>query len=269
MPREELDITDASAVEEAIQEFHPHVVVNCAAYTAVDRAESEPDKAMAINSDGARNVARSAAGVDAPVIHISTDYVFDGTSREPYRVDSPTSPIGVYGRSKLAGETAVREENEAAVVVRTSWVFSHHGSNFLRTMLRLGAERDEVRVVNDQMGRPTSSVDLATALVVAADAVMDNREVAGIYHFANEGATTWYDFAKAIFDEASAQGGLKSPRVTPIPTSEFPTPARRPAYSVLDTDTFTETFKLTPRSWLSAMRDSIALTLRDSLTVPE
>jgi dTDP-4-dehydrorhamnose reductase len=269
MAREELDISDAAAVDAAVQEFHPHAVVNCAAYTAVDRAESEPELANAINAEGARNVARAAARVEAPVIHISTDYVFDGNSREPYRPDAPTAPASVYGRTKLAGEAAVAQENEAAVIVRTSWVFSHQGSNFVRTMLRLGAERDEVRVVNDQSGRPTYAADLAMALLLVADEVVENREVAGIYHFANEGETTWFEFAKAIFEEAAAQGGLKVPRVTPISTSEFPTAAKRPAYSVLDTDSFTHQFKLTPRSWLSALRDSIALTLRDSLTVPQ
>jgi len=269
MMREELDITDAAAVDAAVQEFHPHAVINCAAYTAVDRAESEPEKAMAINSDGARNVARAAAAVEAPIIHISSDYVFDGKSRTPYQVDSPTGPAGVYGRSKLAGEIAVAEENNAAVIVRTSWVFSHQGSNFVRTMLRLGSERDEVRVVNDQRGRPTSAADLAMALVTVADAVLENREVAGVYHFANEGETTWFDFAKAIFEEAASHGAVKVPTVTPISTSEFPTAAKRPEYSVLDTDNFTHQFKLTPRSWLAALRDSMSLMLRDGLTVPQ
>jgi len=269
LTRENLDIIDASAVDDAIAEFHPHVVVNCAAYTAVDRAESEPGIAEAVNAGGARNLARAAARVDAPIIQMSTDYVFDGQSREPYDIDSPTAPIGVYGRTKLGGEQAVMEENPAAVIVRTSWVFSHRGANFVRTMLRLGSERDELKVVNDQTGRPTSAADLGGALLQVANTVYENRSAAGIYHFANEGEVTWFQFAEAIFEEARSRGSPKSPRVVPIPTSEFPTPAKRPAYSVLDTTSFTNRFKLTPRSWRSALRDMIDHAFRDTLAVSQ
>lgn len=257
LTRENLDITDAAAVDEAVAEFHPHVVVNCAAYTAVDKAESEPELAEAVNAGGARNVARAAAKVDAPIIHISTDYVFDGQSRDPYQVDSQTTPIGVYGRTKLAGETAVIQENPAPAIVRTSWVFSHRGANFVRTMLRLGAEKSELKVVNDQRGRPTSAADLGGALITVADSLFENRNFFGLYHFANEGEATWFDFAQAIFEEARAQGITLSPHVLPIPTSEFPTAAKRPAYSVLDTSSFTDRFKLSPRPWRSALRDTI------------
>jgi dTDP-4-dehydrorhamnose reductase len=257
LTRDDLDITDATAVDDAVTEFHPHVVVNCAAYTAVDKAESEPELAEAVNAGGARNVARAAAKADAPIIHISTDYVFDGRARDPYQVDSSTAPIGVYGRTKLAGETAVIEENPAPAIVRTSWVFSHRGGNFVRTMLRLGAEKQELRVVNDQVGRPTSAADLGAALIKVADALFDNRNFYGLYHFANEGEATWFDFAQAIFEEARAHGSSLSPQIVPIPTSEFPTPAKRPAYSVLDTSSFTDRFKLSPRPWRSALRDTI------------
>jgi dTDP-4-dehydrorhamnose reductase len=245
------------------RKFRPDVVVNAAGYTAVDRAESEPDVAMAVNSDGARNVARAAASAGVPVIHISTDYVFNGRGSSPYEPDAKTDPVSVYGKSKLAGESAVREENPSHVIVRTSWVFSHRGANFVRTMLRLGAERDELRVVDDQVGRPTSSTDLASALLVVARAVAENPAIAGVYHFANAGETSWFGFAQGIFEQARALGERHTPRVVPISTSEFPTAATRPAYSVLDTTSFTERFGVEPRSWQSAVRDTIALSLRN------
>jgi dTDP-4-dehydrorhamnose reductase len=257
LARAELDVTDPASVDSAADDFRPKVIVNCAAYTAVDRAESEPDVAAAINDDGARNVARTAAAAGIPLIHLSTDYVFSGSARTPYRPEAETDPICVYGRTKLAGENAVRHEAPSHVIVRTSWVFSHRGSNFVRTMLRLGAERDELRVVNDQVGRPTSAGDLAEALLVVAAAMLENREINGTYHFANAGETSWFGFAQAIIEESGAR--TRSPRVVPISTSEFPTAARRPAYSVLDTTSFTHRFGVTPRPWREALRETIAL----------
>jgi dTDP-4-dehydrorhamnose reductase len=257
LTRAELDVTDPASVDAAADDFRPKVIVNCAAYTAVDRAESEPDIAAAINGDGARNIARTSAAAGIPLIHLSTDYVFSGGARTPYQPDAETGPICVYGRTKLAGENAVREEAPSHVIVRTSWVFSHRGSNFVRTMLRLGAERDELRVVNDQVGRPTSAGDLAEALLVVAAAMLENREVSGTHHFANAGETSWFGFAQAIIEESGAR--TRSPRVVPIPTTEFPTAARRPAYSVLDTGSFTSLFGVTPRPWRGALRETIAL----------
>ncbi len=251
------DITDAAAVDAAGDDFRPDVIINCASYTDVDRAESKPEIAAAINADGARNVARTSAAMGIPVIHLSTDYVFSGEARIPYAPDSNPDPIGVYGKTKLAGEAAVKEETASHVIVRTSWIFNHRGSNFVRTILRLAAERDELRVVDDQVGRPTSAADLADALLVVADAALENREVNGSYHFANAGATSWFGFARAIVEEASAR--TRSPRVVPISTREFPTAARRPAYSVLDTSSFTERFGVTPRPWREALRDTLAL----------
>lgn len=265
LSRADADITDARMLADVTRKFRPDVVVNAAAYTAVDRAESEADVAMAVNCEGARNVARVAAAAGAPVIHISTDYVFNGEGRSPYAPDAKTDPIGVYGKTKLAGEAAVREENPNHVIVRTSWVFSHRGSNFVRTMLRLGAERDELRVVEDQTGRPTSATDLASALLIVARAIAENPGLAGVYHFANVGETSWFGFAQGIFDQARALGERHTPRIVPIPTSEFPTAARRPAYSVLDTTTFSERFGVEPRHWQSAVRDTVALSLRNSL----
>lgn len=262
LSRADADITDARLLADVARKFRPDVVVNAAAYTAVDRAESEAEVAIAVNSEGAGNVARAAASAGAPVIHISTDYVFNGKARSPYQPDASTDPIGVYGRTKLAGELAVREENPNHVIVRTSWLFSHRGSNFVRTMLRLGAERDELAVVEDQIGRPTSATDLASAILVVARAVAGNPSQAGIYHFANAGETSWFGFAQEIFEQAKSLGERHTPRVAPIPTSEFPTPARRPSYSVLDTTSFTERFGVEPRSWQSALRDTVALFLR-------
>ena len=205
------DITDRGAVDAAFRDSNPDVVINCAAYTAVDRAESEPELAAAVNAQGARNVARAAAAIDAPIIHISTDYVFSGDAQRPYIPDGPTGPVGAYGKTKLEGEIAIREETPYHAIVRTSWVFSHRGSNFVKTMLRLSAERDELMIVNDQVGRPTSSADLAEALLVTAGALLEDEARSGTYHFANAGETSWFGFAQAIFEEASAKRGSRSP----------------------------------------------------------
>lgn len=264
MSHADADITDARSLREAMNVFHPHVVVNCAAYTAVDRAESEPEIAMAVNGDGAANVARAAAAVGAPIVHVSTDYVFNGNAHEPYAPSDEVDPINVYGKTKLAGEAGVKAENPKYVTVRTSWVFSHRGPNFVRTMLRLATERDELKIVDDQVGRPTTATDLASALFTAAHAITDKPSLAGTYHFANAGQTSWFGFAQAIFAEATAAGETRIPRISPIPTSEYPTPARRPAYSVLDTSSFTATFGVDPRSWRSALRDTVALSLRNA-----
>jgi dTDP-4-dehydrorhamnose reductase len=259
------DITDARGLREVTAAFRPDVVVNCAAYTAVDRAESEADIAMAVNRDGARNSARAAASVGAPILHISTDYVFNGEGRTPYTPEVRPDPLGVYGNTKLAGEIAVRMENPKHVIVRTSWVFSHRGSNFVRTMLRLGSKRDELRIVDDQTGRPTSAADLASALLTAARVITEKPSLAGTYHFANAGEVSWFEFARGIFEEAAALGTTHMPRIVPIPTSEFPTAARRPAYSVLDTTSFTERFGVLPRAWRAALHDTVALSINSSL----
>jgi dTDP-4-dehydrorhamnose reductase len=263
--RGDLDITDGPAVEDAARRFHPDVLINCAAYTAVDRAESDPELAAAVNAGGTRNVAHASSAVGAPLIHVSTDYVFSGSADSPYSPDSRPGPTSVYGETKLAGEIAVRDETADHVIVRTSWVFSHRGSNFVRSMLRLAGERDELRVVNDQTGRPTSAADLADALLVVAEKMQQSRELRGTYHFANSGETTWFGFANAIFEEVSSVNGTRPPRVIPIPSDEYPTAALRPRYSVLDTTTFTGSFGVAPRPWREALRDTIRLSLRDTL----
>jgi len=253
----DLDITDPAAVAAAVKDSNPDVIINCAAYTAVDRAESEPEIADAANIEGPQNIARAAAAAGIPLIHLSTDYVFRGDAQAPYEPYAEPNPSGVYARTKWAGEAAVRKEATNNVIVRTSWLFSHRGSNFLRTMLRLAAERDEIRIVDDQVGRPTSAADLADALLVVAAAVHEKRDAAGTYHFANTGETTWFGFAQAIFEEAGTK--TQSPRLVPITTRDFPTAAPRPAYSVLDTSSFTERFGVTPIPWREALRETISL----------
>ncbi len=251
--RADLDVSDRSAVENTVSRLKPDVIINAAGYTAVDAAESNPDEAMTINAAGAGNIALAAKRNDAMIIHISTDYVFDGTCDRPYRPADATSPINAYGETKLAGEIAVREAGGRHSIVRTSWVYSHDGKNFVRTMLRAAQERAEIRVVNDQHGRPTSATDLAAALLRVAEEMWKDRNVSGTFHFANSGATTWFDFAVKIFE---LRGG-SMPIVTPIATEQFPTPARRPRRSVLDTTSFEQTFGVTPRSWQTALAETM------------
>ncbi|MEO8578396.1 MAG: dTDP-4-dehydrorhamnose reductase [Gemmatimonadales bacterium] len=251
--RSDLDIADAFAVQAAIESRRPDIVFNAAAFTAVDSAETERDDAMAANADGPRHIARAAKAAGVTLIHISTDYVFPGSASRPYLPSDPVGPVSVYGESKLGGENAVREESDRHLIVRTSWVFSHEGRNFVRTMLRAGDEGREVRVVNDQQGSPTSAADLAGALIIAAEALHQSAELAGIYHFSNSGITNWYEFAKAIFE---IRGG-KPPRISPISTAEYQTPARRPAWSALDTTSFESAFGVTPRPWRDALADTM------------
>ena len=252
--RSDLDITDPLAVDAAIRSARPDIVFNAAAFTAVDAAEAAGDVAMEVNADGAGNVARAATTVGATVVHISTDYVFDGRASRPYLPSDPVSPVNAYGKTKLAGEILVRGAAAKHLIVRTSWVYSHEGRNFVRAMLRAADDKRELRVVNDQQGSPTSAADLASALLDSAEAVHASPSLAGTYHFSNSGIVTWYEFAKAIFE---IRGG-EVPRMRPISTAEYPTPARRPAWSALDTTSFEGAFGITPRPW----RDALAETMR-------
>lgn len=252
--RAEADISDASAVRAAVAHAEPDAVINAAAYTAVDRAEGDRDAAMRINAGGAGNVAIAAAEHGAAVVHISTDYVFDGRATTPYPPGHHPNPVGAYGESKLAGEEAVRAGSQRHVIVRTSWVFSHRGRNFVRTMLDRGRAGQPVRVVNDQFGRPTSAAHLADALLIAAARLADDESVRGTYHFANAGVTTWYDFARAIFELSGTPAIIE-----PITTAAFPTAAKRPAYSVLDTTSMQQTFGVKPRPWRDALRETLEL----------
>lgn len=221
-----LDITDKTAIEKWFAKQKPEVCINCAAYTKVDLAEQEPATARLINATAVGYLADACAQYNTRLIHISTDFVFDGLQSHPYSVTDEPNPLSVYGATKWDGEEKALTWKRA-VVVRTAWVYSPYGQNFMRTMLRLGAERDELRVVSDQIGAPTSTFDLASALIALAVA---DEEVDGcVFHYSNEGVASWYDFARAIIDMASLQC-----RVLPISTIDYPTPARRPAYSVLD-----------------------------------
>jgi dTDP-4-dehydrorhamnose reductase len=229
--RDALDIADAGAVLERLAALAPALVINAAAYTAVDRAESEPELARQVNALGPANLARACHTLGARLIHVSTDFVFDGRASRPYRPDDTTGPLGVYGQSKLEGEQALMEALPGALIVRTGWVYSRHGANFVKTMLRLMAERDALAVVCDQVGTPTWAAGLAAALWRFAA----QPELAGIYHWSDAGVCSWYDFAQAIAEEALALGLLpRAIPLRPIPASDYPTPAQRPAYSVLD-----------------------------------
>jgi len=241
--RPEVDLERPETVAHSIAAASADLVINAAAYTAVDLAEDEPGRAFAVNAAGAGEVARAAAEAGAPVIHISTDYVFDGRSSGRYREDDPTNPLGVYGRSKLEGEWLVRAANPDHLIIRTSWVYSPFGSNFVKTMLRLAADRDEVAVVDDQRGCPTSAPDLADALLTVAEHIRESNSGAlgRTFHLAGPDACSWADFAEAIFAVSAGLGGPTA-NVRRIPTSEFPTKAVRPANSALDSSAFEREF---------------------------
>lgn len=255
LPCERLDVSDPDAVDGLVRRIAPDAVVNASAYTAVDRAESEPEAAFRVNAAAPAAMASACRAVGARFVHYSTDYVFPGDAMEPYREDAPTGPRSVYGRSKEAGERGVLEAGADALVLRTAWVYSLHGQNFLRTMLRLGAERDELRVVADQIGCPTPSwliADITARLI-------GNRDVSGTYHLVTRGQTTWHGFAEAIFRHGEELGMLpRAPRVVPIATADFPTPACRPAYSVLDTARLSRDAGIDIPDWRSALADTFA-----------
>lgn len=233
----ELDISDMQQVAEVCAKVQPDVIVNAAAYTAVDKAEQEAERAYAVNEQGVRWLAEQAAQLDIPILHVSTDYVFDGLAVLPYQPTSATSPQGIYGASKRAGEVALLESGAGYVILRTAWVFSEYGNNFVKTMLRLAKERDALSVVADQYGCPTYAGDLAQALLQLCDQVAAGQTLAcGVYHYCGDTPTSWHGFARTIFALAVESGVLeKAPKLTAISSADYPTPAQRPEYSVLDT----------------------------------
>lgn len=263
--RPEADLADARSLGAFLNAAKPDLIVNAAAYTAVDKAETERDLAFTINAHGPAVLAKLVAEAGIPLVHISTDYVFDGTSRRPYREDDPIAPLGVYGASKAAGEAAVREVLPRHIILRTSWVFGADGTNFLKTMLRLGQTRDEIGVVADQHGGPTFAGDLADAILdLVPRLVAGGADVPwGTYHVTNAGETTWHGFAAEIFALA-AREGLKTPRLEAIATADYPTPARRPAYSVLDCGKIERTFGLRRRHWREGLEACITKLARDA-----
>ena len=255
--RAELDITDPVAVPRLIADWQPQVILNAAAHTAVDKAESDVDASYAINRDGPAHLAAAAEAIGAVLLHISTDYVFAGDKEGLYVEMDPVSPQGVYGASKLAGEQAVMAGCSRHLILRTAWVFGEHGNNFVKTMLRLAASRDSLGIVADQFGGPTYAGDIAAALLVMAQqALAPDFSQWGIYHFAGEPHVSWYDFANAIFHEASVQGVLaRLPAVKGIATSDYPTPARRPANSKLDCQKIQQVFGIAPSDWRQALKN--------------
>ncbi|MEO6404350.1 MAG: dTDP-4-dehydrorhamnose reductase [Ferruginibacter sp.] len=243
--RSELSITDRDALQKFLDANRIDVFINCAAYTAVDKAETEVEAAIQVNAIGAANVAEICRTYDCKLFHISTDYVFDGKATEPYREIDPVNPVNKYGFSKLEGERAVQDIYNAAIIIRTSWVYSMHGKNFVKTMVRLMQEKESIGVVNDQFGSPTYAADLAQAIMHIIEA---DDFVPGVYHYCNEGVISWYDFAVAI------KNLLKSKcMVNAISTNQYPTPAARPAYSVLSTEKFFKTFGIVIPHWQESL----------------
>jgi dTDP-4-dehydrorhamnose reductase len=252
--RGQLELTQRDRITEVISEVKPEIIINCAAYTAVDRAEQEPDLALAINKTAPETIAIAAQKINSYFIHISTDYVFDGTNSRPYREDDPPNPLGVYGKTKLAGEQAVRDYCDRALIIRTAWVYGQYGKgNFVKTMLRLGAEKDELRIVSDQIGSPTWTKDLAQAILTLLAQI--NPQMAGIYHYSNSGVCSWYDLAVAAIEEARQLGyPLKVKSIVPIATEDYPTPAQRPSYSVLSCQKISKLLGHHPPYWGASLK---------------
>lgn len=265
--REIVDLAVPDQIRELLRSVRPDVILNAAAYTAVDRAESERDLAMAINAHAPEVVAEEAREAGALFVHYSTDYVFDGSKPSAWTEEDHTIPLNFYGASKLAGEDAIRRVGGRYLIFRTSWVYGPHGKNFLLTMLRLGRERDRVSVVNDQFGAPTSSVELAHATKTIVDGLLSGKfgaleEFAGVYHMSCSGSTTWYGFTEAIFERAGRLLEGRQPQVVPIPSSEYPTPARRPRNSVLSNARLHERFGIRLQPWQPALDDVIEMLSR-------
>lgn len=254
----ECDITDTTSLQHALEQVGPvAAVINAAAYTAVDRAEEEVALAYAVNRDGPGHLACLCHQQNIPLIHISTDYVFDGKKTRPYHPSDRVSPMGVYGKSKAEGETAVRENCEKHVIVRTSWLFGLHGPNFVKTMLKLGKQRETLQIVDDQIGSPTYAGDLADALLAIASFVTQNQAGWGTYHFCNAGALTWYAFARKVFALARPYIDFKVKDVRATLTENYPTPAPRPLYSVLDCTSLENTFGIKRRPWQTPLKEML------------
>lgn len=257
--RPDIDLFNPKAVAEAVLASRPDIVVNPAAYTAVDRAEDEPHIAQAINVDGAEAVAKAAAEAGAAIVHFSTDYVFDGTKRSPYVETDATGPMSVYGRTKLVGELRVAQANPRHIILRTAWVCSPYGNNFVKTMLRLGRERSGLRVVDDQYGNPTFAADLAEVVRQLVPRIVGQSACAehfGVFHTVNEGEASWHRFALTIMDGAARRGEARIP-LQPIKTVDYPTKARRPAYSMLSTKKLQDVHGIRLRNWEAALSDCL------------
>lgn len=262
LDREHLDITNQKAVSAAVAEFKPTIIINAAAHTAVDKAEEEVDLSYAINRDGPKYLAQAAQSVGAAILHISTDYVFEGNKAGEYVETDTTNPQGVYGKSKLAGEIAVAEACDKHIILRTAWVFGENGNNFVKTMLRLGENSDALSIVGDQFGGPTYAGDIANTLIQIAKRINQGDAVEyGVYHYSGLPHVSWFDFADTVFDVAVEQGVLeKKPRLTSITTDQYPTPAKRPSNSRLSTEKITLVFSVKASDWKAALNNIQAYT---------
>ncbi|NRF27183.1 dTDP-4-dehydrorhamnose reductase [Vibrio coralliilyticus] len=260
LDKEELDITNPHAVQAAVEEFKPTVIINAAAHTAVDKAEDEVELSYAINCDGPKFLARAAQSVGAAILHISTDYVYEGNKVGEYREEDPTNPQSVYGSSKLAGELEVIQHCEKHIILRTAWVFGEHGNNFVKTMLRLGTVKDELSVVGDQFGGPTYAGDIASALIQLALKIDQGEQMQfGVYHYTGLPHVSWYEFAAVIFDKAVELELLdKKPLVKSITTDQYPTPAKRPSNSRLSTKKISDVYSLEASDWKAALKNLTA-----------
>jgi dTDP-4-dehydrorhamnose reductase len=260
-----LDITDPAGIEKIFREERPEILINAAAYTQVDRAETEKEAAFAINRDAPGLLARSCATAGIPMIHISTDYVFDGKATHPYTESFPLSPSGIYGQSKAEGDAEVGKQLPHHLIVRTSWVYGVSGQNFVKTMLRLGKEKSRIGVVADQIGSPTAAGDLAATLLTLAGHIASGKSIPwGIYHYCGLGVISWFDFAVKIFEIARQFGYPYSPEVAPITTAAYPTPACRPAFSALDCSLIGRCFDIHPVPW----QESLSLVIEQLLSKP-
>lgn len=257
--RTNLDLTNPEKLRDLIENIKPNLIVNASAYTAVDKAESEAELAYQINATAPQIMAEEAEKLNAILLHISTDYVFDGQKNTPYLETDQTNPLGIYGKSKLAGEEQIKTTNARFIILRTAWVYGIFGKgNFAKTMLRLGAEREQLKVVMDQVGCPTSAEDIALAISKIIPQILDTKDLAEIYHFTNLGVCSWYDFAINIFRQAKQLNyPLKIQEVLPITTAEYPTPAKRPAYSVLSTRKLSNDFNFYPNYWQESLEKTL------------
>ncbi len=255
--RDRLDFSQPETIRNILPEIEPDIAINAAAYTAVDKAESEPELANTINGIAPGVLAEETEKLGIPLIHVSTDYVFDGSQSRPYLETDPTNPLGIYGASKLAGENAIRDAGDRHIIIRTAWVYGTGGKgNFVKTMLRLGGDRPDLKVVCDQIGSPTWTGDLASAI---GQIVRDRLDLNGTYHYTNSGVASWYDFAIAIFEEArSLEFPLQVDRVFPIVTSEYPTPAKRPPFSVLNSRKLADALGSPPPYWRDGLRKMLS-----------
>jgi len=254
--RQDIDLSQPGTIASKLEPLAPSVLINAAAYTAVDKAETEEELAMQVNGHAPGELARTCVQFDIPLLHVSTDYVFDGTATEPYSEQHHTHPLNAYGRSKLAGEVAIQEPGARAIILRTSWVFSATGANFVKTMLRLAAERDELSIVADQRGGPTSAKDLASTLITLAQHLVERPQApSGIYHYAGQPGTNWAEFAAAIFE--GADWLARKPQVHRISTEQYPTPAKRPLYSVLDCSKINRDHAIQQPDWCNGLRHAL------------